>query len=52
MEYTAVQDRTLEGAWRVEAIDYENEGVAHIAIFIGPNAEQRAREYATFKEQA
>lgn len=35
--------------WRVEAIDYESEGEIYVAVFTGPDAEKRAREYASFK---
>ncbi len=38
--------------WRVEAIDYENEGVCYVAIFSGPLARERAEEYAAFKNGA
>jgi hypothetical protein len=47
--YEAVQDATCLDCWRVEAIDFANEGVCYVAIFSGPNAEQRAREYADWK---
>lgn len=32
--------------YRVEGIDYLNEGQVYTAIFSGPEAEKRAREYA------
>ena len=32
--------------WRVEAIDYEHEGECYVAIFSGPQAEERAKVYA------
>ena len=32
--------------WRVEAINYEGEGECYVAIFSGPQAEQRAKAYA------
>lgn len=41
-----VEDRILQDAWRVEAIDYENEGVAYITVFIGPDAEKRAKYFS------
>lgn len=46
MKYEVVKDKALQDAWRVEAIDYGNEGVAYITIFLEPNAEHRAKEYA------
>jgi hypothetical protein len=36
------------GAWTVEAIDTGSEGEIYQAIFAGPNAEQRARDYAVW----
>ncbi len=47
MEYEVKQDGS---EWRVEAIDYESEGEVYVAIFSGPGADARAREYARFKE--
>lgn len=49
LTYEFVEDRLQPGDFRVEAIDYENEGVAYIAIFTGPDAEIRAKEYAKWK---
>ena len=46
----AVEERKdAPGVWVVEAIDYDNEGTAFVTTFGGPDAELRAREYATFK---
>lgn len=46
----AVIERTdMPGVWAVEALDYDNEGVAYIALFAGPHSEERAREYADLK---
>lgn len=36
------------GVWTVEAIDWASEGEIYQAIFAGPDAEQRARDYARF----
>jgi hypothetical protein len=49
MTYETIKDQQTEGSWRVEAIDYENEGVAYVAIFAGPDSERRAKEYANWK---
>jgi hypothetical protein len=49
MTYEVVPDKEVSGSWRVEAIDYQNEGVGYIAIFAGPSAQQRAEEYADWK---
>lgn len=38
-----------QNSWGVEAIDYPQDGSVYMAIFSGPDAEQRAREYAHFK---
>ena len=35
--------------WAVEAIDFDNEGICYRALFTGPDAEKRAREYADWK---
>ncbi len=49
MEYEVVGPRKGESEWRVEAIDYENDGEVYLAIFSGPGAEKRAKEYARLK---
>lgn len=38
--------------WRVEAINFAGEGECYVAIFSGPLAEERAREYAAWKNGA
>lgn len=35
--------------WRVEAIDFSDEGKCYAAIFFGPLAKERAEEYAALK---
>ena len=35
--------------WRVEAIDFDNEGIVYVACFSGPEAKERAEEYAAWK---
>jgi len=49
MTWIAVEDRQTPGDWRVEAIDYENEGKVYVTIFSGPESRERAEEYATIK---
>lgn len=49
MEYEVVETRNVPGEWRVEAIDYESEGECYLVIFSGPNAHQRAEEYAIWE---
>ncbi len=51
MNHEAVADRKVIGDWRVEAIDFKNEGTVYIAIFSGPNAQERAEEYARWKNE-
>ena len=46
MKYEVIQDGS---EWRVEAIDYDSDGQVYVAIFSGPGAQARAREYARFK---
>ncbi len=38
-------------AWRVEAIDYDGDGTTYAATFTGPGAEERAKEYARWKNR-
>lgn len=49
MKYELVKTQGIPGEWRVEAIDYESEGECYLVIFSGPNAKQRAEEYAALK---
>jgi hypothetical protein len=49
MEYEVIEDRKFPGDWRAEAID--NDGRCYITIFSGPNAKQRAEEYARWKSE-
>jgi hypothetical protein len=49
---TVRQDKTTPGVWRVEAVDYSGGGMAEIAVFVGVDAETRAREYAHWKYRA
>ena len=51
LEIYIAERRDTSGAWTVEAIDPED-GAIEQAIFIGPEAEQRAREYAAWKYRA
>lgn len=38
--------------WRVEGIDYESEGECYVAVFSGPQAEQRAKAYAAMMNKS
>jgi len=46
IEVGIVEVRDAPGEWLVEAIDHSSEGEIYRAIFAGPMAEQRARDYA------
>ena len=49
IEYEVVESRRNLDEWRVEGIDHDRDGIVYVAIFSGPMAEGRAREYAAFK---
>ena len=44
-----VKDGAIPDAWRVEKLDSDEDGGVDITIFSGPNAHQRAAEYAVWK---
>ena len=50
--YEMVASAGVPDEYRVEGIDHDREGVVYVAIFSGPEAEQRAREYARLKNSA
>jgi hypothetical protein len=47
LQYETIEDNRHPGDYRVEAID--RDGEVYIAIFSGPEARDRAREYADWK---
>jgi hypothetical protein len=49
MEWTVFKDSRKRGDWRVEAPDFDEEGQLYITIFSGPEARERAEEYAEWK---
>ena len=49
MFYQVCQDSNYADEWRVEAINFNAEGECYIVIFSGPNARERAEEYAEWK---
>jgi hypothetical protein len=49
MSYEALEDKKYPGDWRVEAFD--DDGRCYVAIFSGPEAWQRAQEYAAWKSE-
>ena len=51
LTYEVIASHNVPDEYRVEAIDYENEGIVYVAIFSGPEAENRAKEYAAFKNK-
>ena len=52
VEYEVVQSVGTLDEWRVEGIDYDRDGQVYVAIFSGPEAKERAEEYARFKNTA
>ena len=50
MHIEAVADNIFPGDWRVEELG--EDGEVHIAIFSGPLAEQRAKEYLLFRRMS
>jgi hypothetical protein len=52
MRFEVVPDLANPACWRVEAIDRNGSEQFYLAIFRGPAAEARAREYADWKNAA
>lgn len=48
MDYQCMYSDRDRG-WIVEAINYDMDGEVYRTLFTGPEAEQRAREYADWK---
>ena len=51
LEYEVVRSRDAiaDSEYRVEAIAYDHDGQVYVTIFSGPDARERAEEYAKFK---
>lgn len=49
MEYEVIRSKDVPEEWRVEGIDFDSDGQVYVAIFSGPNAQDRAHEYAAWK---
>jgi len=49
LHYEVIADALHKGDYRVEATDANRDGEVYVAIFTGPDAESRAREYANWK---
>jgi hypothetical protein len=47
MTWSCFEDQLYAGDWRVEGND--NEGRVYVAIFSGPDAHERAQQYADWK---
>ena len=52
VNYKAVASEGIPDEWRVEGVDHDRGGIVYVTIFSGPDAELRAREYASFKNAA
>jgi hypothetical protein len=50
MTYEIMKSSLTPDEWRVEAIDTTT-GDCYVALFSGPRAQQRAEEYAGFKNR-
>lgn len=49
MKYEVVEDRLSPGDFRAEAINSSGDGEVFGAIFTGPDADERAHEYAAWQ---
>jgi len=47
MHYEVAESRKYPGHWHVEAVD--DDGRVFVVVFSGPNAQERAHEYASWK---
>ena len=47
--HEVIEDKLHPGDYRVEAIDTDGDGEVYTAIFVGPDAQKRANEYAGWK---
>ena len=52
MEWECFEDMKNKGDWRVEAIDFDNEGEVYVTIFSGRGSRKRAHEYAAIKKRS
>ena len=50
-EWELVEDKYIPESWRVEGIDYGNEGIIYVAIFTGSKCKELAEEYYSWKTQ-
>jgi hypothetical protein len=49
LEVSVVERNDQPGVWTVEAINMAGDGEIYQAFFAGPEARERAQEYARFK---
>lgn len=49
MHHEILRDRNSAYDWRVESVNDAGDGECYVAIFTGSQAEERAREYADWK---
>jgi hypothetical protein len=49
MRYEVTPSRDFPGDWVAGAVDTGRDGEIHIALFSGPQARDRAKEYAAWK---
>jgi hypothetical protein len=50
MLYEVTESKGTKGEWHVEAINYDVDGEIYVTIFSGPKAQERAKDYAQWKE--
>lgn len=51
MYYEVLHSCGTVDEWRVEAIDFGSEGECYLTIFSGPRSQERAEEYAAWKNE-
>lgn len=51
MVFEVTKSNNTVNEWRVEAIDFDEDGEIYVAMFSGPHARERAEEYAAWKNQ-
>ena len=51
MDYEVLASEGVINEWRVEAINYAGDGEVYVTIFSGPDAKERAEEYAEWKSR-
>lgn len=49
LQYEVYESEESPGDWIAAAVDDSSEGEIYLALFSGPAAEERAREYALWK---